>query len=279
MSNLKTSDLIRTTRQLAQGNARNPVNTLTAEKLDNVPEATLTYPFGGMQVGMVVEIGWVQYVVVNVDVTNRILTVLPEIEGTAITHPAGTRVSLRPRYPIRRIIEELNNDLMDLSGQGIYKLRTAEGVSGVVVLPVDAVTVLDVWSTDVVPRRVPGSEFRITDTTLGPVFEADTIIGRAVFGCTLGELPYDTDVDLDTVGLVSTAEDLPPIGAAMRLLIGNEAQRNLIDAQGDTRRAEEVPPGAITGAIRNLAAIRQQRIITEVQRFQQRYGIIKYRAI
>jgi hypothetical protein len=279
MSNLMTSDLIRLTRQLAQGNARSPINILEAEKLDNVPEAQLTYSFQGMQVGMVVEIGWVQYIVVDVNVTDRMLTLLPEVEGTEITHPVGSRVLLRPRYPARRIIDELNNDLMDLSGQGIYKLRTVEGVSGVVTLPEDAVTVLDVWSDDVTPKRLPGSEFRISDTTVGPVLATDSTIGRAVFGCTLGQLPYDSDVDLDTVGLVSTAEDLPPMGAAMRLLIGAEAQRNLIDAQGDTRRAEEVPPGAITGAVRNLAAVRQQRIVTEAQRFQQRYGMMKYRAI
>jgi 3-hydroxyisobutyrate dehydrogenase-like beta-hydroxyacid dehydrogenase len=86
-------------------------------------------------------------------------------------------------------------------------------------------------------------------------------------------------MDLDDVGLVSTAEDLPPLGAAMRLLAGLEAQRNLIDTQGDTRRAGEVPAGSITQALRNLAAIRQQRLTAEAQRFQQRYGIKLHLAV
>jgi hypothetical protein len=279
MSNLKTSDLIRTTRQLAQGNARNPVNTLAVDysALSDVIE--LTYPITGIQPGMVLEIGWVLYNVVDSDHTASTITVLPEIDGTDVDHDAGTRVNLRPRFPVRRIIEEMNADLMDLSGQGIYKLRSVQAVDGVIPLPVDAVVILDVWNDDPSSIRLPGNEYRIADSPTGPVLMGESNIDFAVFGCTLGEFPYDSDVDVDTVGLVSTAEDLPSFGAALRLLIGSEAQRNLTDTQGDTRRSDEVPPGAITGALRNLAAVRQQRIVTEAQRFQQRYGIKKYRAI
>jgi hypothetical protein len=271
VSNLQTSDLIRNTRQLLQGNARSPVNTLDGAKAAISDAMTVNYPIQGVQPGSTIEIGWVEYSVVDVQLATRTFTVVPEIEGTAVDHPDGARVTLRPRYPVRRIIEALNADLMDLSTQGIYKLRVIEATDGEVVVPEDAIAVLDVWNTDA--ERSPAANWRISDTPTGSQLLGPQTLGHVVFGCTFSEFSYTDDVDVTTTGLVSSAEDLPPMGAALRLLAGAEAQRNLIDSQGDTRRATEVPATAITGALRNLAALRQQRVIAEAARFQQRYGI------
>jgi hypothetical protein len=282
MSDLKTSDLIRATRRLVQGNQHGPINTLASNKDDAATAAVMTFPVNGVQVGMAVEIGWVEYVVANVNVTSKTLDLLPEIEGTAIDHLAGARVNMKPRYSSRRIIEELNNDLMDLSAQGIYKLQSVAGVDGVVDPPEGAVVILDVWDEETTSRRHAGVSWRLSDSPSGPVLIGDDSVDvdYMVFGCTLGQLSLTVDQDITTAtGLVSTAEDLPPLGAALRLLAGAEAQRNLLDTQGETRRAGEVPPGALTGALRNLAAIRQSRVTAEAQRFQQRYGVKMHLAI
>lgn len=277
MSNLKTSDLIRSTRQLVQGNARSPVNTLASQKLAASNTAVLTYPISGVQIGSLIEIGWVAYSVVDIDVVAKTLTVLEEVPGTAVDAAAGDRVTIRPRYTIRRIITELNNDLMDLSTHGIYKLRSVAAADGVVTVPVDALVVLDVWDLD--NERNPGVNWRIVDTPTGAELYGARGLDFVVFGCTFGELSYTTDVDLDTVGLVSPAEDLPPLGAAIRLLAGAESQRNLIDTQGETRRAEEVQAGALSGSMRNLVLLRQSRLVAEASRYQQRYGIKMHVAI
>jgi hypothetical protein len=172
---------------------------------------------------------------------------------------------------VRRVIEALNADLMDLTTQGIYKLRVTEALDGEIVVPEDAIVVLDVWNTD--SERSPAVNWRISDTPAGSQQLGPATLGHVVFGCTFSEFSYTADMDVTETGLVSSAEDLPPMGAALRLLVGAEAQRNLVDSQGDTRRAAEVPASAITGALRNLAALRQQRLIAEAARFQQRYGI------
>ncbi|MGH9251751.1 MAG: hypothetical protein ACRD0W_19855, partial [Acidimicrobiales bacterium] len=256
MSDLKTSDLIETTRRHLQGTARNPVNLLDEQKLAATTTITLRYPLTGVQPGAVIEIGWVTYSVVDLDVTTRVLTVLPEVEGSAVDHPVETRVRMRPRHSVRRIIEALNADLMDLSTRGIYKLRSIASVDGVILVPADALVVLDAWSNESEPVHLPASRWKLSDTPSQTVLLGPNDIGYAVFGCTLGQFSYVTDVDVTTTGLVSTAEDLPPLGAAMRLIAGSESQRNLTDTQGDTRRAEEVPAGAVSGALRNLAVMR-----------------------
>lgn len=277
MSDLMTSDLIRMTRQYVQGNARSPVNLLDGAKAAATETITVRYPISGVQTGTTIEIGWVEYAVVDVVLATKSFTVIPEIEGTAVDHADGERVTLRPRYSVRRIIEALNAELMDLSAHGIYKLRPIAATDGEVVVPEDALVLLDVWSNDSDPRQYPASPWTFTDLAGGTtILRGDAILGNVVFGCTLSEFSFTADQDVTDTGLVSSAEDIPPMGAALRLLIGAEAQRNLTDAQGDTRRANEVPATAITGALRNLAAIRQQRVVAEAGRFQQRYGLRQF---
>ena len=276
MSNLMTSDLIRTTRHHCQGNSRQPINTLANAKDDLSNDAVLSYPLTGISIGSTLEIGWVLYQVTDMNAGTKTVTILPEVVGSAVDHAAGERVTLRPRYPARRVIEELNNDLMDLTTQGIYKMRVVEPVAGEVEVPDDAVRILQFRDED--DRAYPSSQRRLSDLPAEP----DTIewhSGYIVFGCTFSEFSYTTDMDVSYTGLVNTVEDLPPLGAAIRLLAGMETQRNLFDTQGDTRRPDEVPPGSMSGSMRNLAAIRQGRINGEHARYLQRYGLKIHTAI
>jgi hypothetical protein len=91
---------------------------------------------------------------------------------------------------------------------------------------------------------------------------------RAPFGSLTA---LDDDVLADT-GLPATAHDLPPLGAAVRLVAGREVKRNFTEAQGEPRRAEEVPPTATLQSSRELLRIRQQRIVAEQSRLLHQYG-------
>jgi hypothetical protein len=88
-------------------------------------------------------------------------------------------------------------------------------------------------------------------------------------------MPTTTLANVSSTGLLPSAQDLPPIGAAIRLMSGREIKRNFTEGQGDTRRASEVPPGAIMQSSRNLQILRQQRIAAEAARLDALYPNFK----
>jgi hypothetical protein len=77
--------------------------------------------------------------------------------------------------------------------------------------------------------------------------------------------------DVLSSGLSASMTDLPPMGAALRLGVGQEVRRNQTQSQGDTRRAEEVPAGAVGASWRGIAALRMQRIQSEASRLSTAY--------
>lgn len=280
-STVMTSDSVRQVREHAQGGNRGQLNVLAEAFTPLQTQIVLTHPISGIQVGQSVEIEWVSYLVTQVDTATRSLGVVSEVPGTAGTHAVGARVFMRPRYTTRRIITELNNDLAELSAQGLVKISAHEAdAEGVVVLPDNIIKILDVWSRepgDVDSRQLPETAYRIVDGPTGVELRGPKGLDFIVAGTTLTPLPTDTDVNIASwTGLQATAVDIPPYGAAMSLLAGTESQRNIINAQGETRRAEEVPPGAVSGAVALLGALRQERIVSEVQRLQRRYGFTRH---
>jgi hypothetical protein len=72
-------------------------------------------------------------------------------------------------------------------------------------------------------------------------------------------------------GLPSTAYDLPPLGAALALMTTTPIRREFLDAQGMHRRAEEVPPGAISASMRDLRMRREMRVAAESARIAAMY--------
>jgi len=72
-------------------------------------------------------------------------------------------------------------------------------------------------------------------------------------------------------GLPATAYDLPPLGAALALMTTAPIRREFLDAQGSHRRAEEVPPGAISASMRDLRMRREMRVAAEAGRIAAMY--------
>jgi hypothetical protein len=74
-----------------------------------------------------------------------------------------------------------------------------------------------------------------------------------------------------TTGLQSTAHDIPVLGAAYRLMMFRELKRSFTEAQGEPRRAAEVPVGSSLTALRGIQAFRQSRIDAERERLNKTY--------
>jgi hypothetical protein len=78
--------------------------------------------------------------------------------------------------------------------------------------------------------------------------------------------------DATTKGLLpSTAVDLPPMGAMLRMVPPREVQRNQPYAQPDGRLATEVPPNAIQTSVNGVRGMYQQRVMEESARLRSLY--------
>jgi hypothetical protein len=97
---------------------------------------------------------------------------------------------------------------------------------------------------------------------------------RVRYAKSLGQFA-DEATTTASIGLPDSAIDLPPLGAAVALMIPREGIRDSFEAQPDTRRPSEVPPGALLGAARQWAAWRAQRIKVEVGNLHQDWPLVK----
>jgi hypothetical protein len=83
-----------------------------------------------------------------------------------------------------------------------------------------------------------------------------------------------SDDPIGDCGLMDSMLDIPSLGAAVSLLRTTESRRAQIAAQGDPRRADEVPPGSNSSAARELAREYQSRIDEERIRLTNLYPLV-----
>lgn len=220
------------------------------------------------------------------------------IEGsTAAVHADGAHVTVNPRFPRHRILAAINAELDDLSSpvNGLYKVASLDvtAASGTHGYDLDD----DFYSEDAIldvsweptgstkgRRYLKRGEFTIgTGLDTGDFASGNAIFFRGISDGYAVRVRYSTpfthittataDVAA-TSGLPATALDILPLGAAIRLLNPLEPARNYIGSQGDTRRAQEVPPGAIDRGVRPLREMRHERIKAEATRLRQRYPMV-----
>jgi hypothetical protein len=85
---------------------------------------------------------------------------------------------------------------------------------------------------------------------------------------------FSTEADtLASVGGTDTLDDLLVLGAQIRMIAPRELKRNFTESQGDTRRAEEVPAGAVINSMGGLMRLRRDRIQAEAARLNRQYPI------
>lgn len=218
-------------------------------------------------------------------------------ETTEAAHSGGARIVVKPRYPRAHILQALNDELAALTApnNGLFKMTTLatditydQGVYGYN-LTADFLEAYEVSWEPVASTKdrtflAPGTfeTRRGLDTT-------DFASGNAIFlppGITHGaavrvrykagfsSIAADTADINTTSGLPTTATDLLPLGASIRLMAPLELARNYVDAQGDSRRSDEVPPGAIDRSVRGLMVLRDQRVRDEAARLRQQFATV-----
>ena len=260
---------------------------------DSETTVNFTHDTPGIVPGAIIEIGTELMYVFSVNATTNDATVRRGFRGTtAASHSAGDLVTINPKFPAQLVLNAINDELADLSSpqNGLYQMKTVEftfnsaqdgyNLTGVTddILSVYQVTYSDLGSEasePVIPTWTLRRDRNTASFASGYalILHDDANSGQAV------RVQYKTgftalaatSTALSTVGLHSSAYDLPTIGAALRLMSTRPVRREFIDEQGSSRRADEVPAGAISASMRDLRALRETRINAEAARLDQQY--------
>lgn len=277
-------------------------NTLAAPYVAASGSLQMTNALGGIVVGSRLSIGQNTFYVAAVSATTSTVTVLGGQEGTTDANAAsGSLVRVNPRFTDFDIVDALTTDLADLSApdNGLFAMTAvdftlASAQDGYALLTLAETKIIDAYElrvTDDDPlvdlrwRQLPKAFWRLdrngqeslpatstavlrllTPSTSGAVGSRLRLLVRTAF-----DAPPTLATDLNTTGLAVSAYDIPPMGAAMRLISTREVKRNFTETQGDTRRAGEVNAGAVAQSMRPLAVMRQARIQSEAARLSAKY--------
>jgi hypothetical protein len=205
---------------------------------------------------------------------------------TAATHADGALVTVNPRFSNWNVFNALNADLADLSANGLFQVATLTVTYSAAVQGYNLTSVTDLLEILQVKYDEPGPaklwpeiksyKLRRTSDT------GDFASGNALVVYEAGNPGADIRVTyakpftafstmastISSTGLPSTAYDIPPYGAAIRLQSAREGQRNFNESQPATRRADEIGLGAQTFPPIGLDRIRRDRIRLETSRLR-----------
>lgn len=281
--------ITRANRQLLSGVVEQR-NKLASNIDASVTTVTCTYDLAGLREGQVFEIDSELFYIWATDSASKSLTVERGFNGTtAASHTAGALVTVNPRFPRNQMLEALNDELADLSSpiNGLFQIKTVNidynGSDPMIDLTGTA-NIQEIYSVavryltdDYIPirrwrlmRNVPTDDFA---TGVALRMDQTVLAGRLriVYKAPFSSLSSESD-NLQTVaGLPAEAEDILALGVQIRLMSPREIKRNFTESQGDTRRADEVPGGAIGNSFTNLLRLRRDRITAEAQRLARQY--------
>lgn len=247
---------------------------------------TLQRDLRNVQPGTLLSVGLeTMYVWTVTDPTSRVLEVRRGHGGsTAATHASGDLVRIAPDHPDAAIVRALNHELDALTGAGLYAVKTLDLTTSSASartydLAADVQRVLDV-RVDVASTGNEWPEVKswtwlpnmpTTEFTSGAALRLDSAVPsgrpmRVFYAAPFTHLATLADDVLAVSGLPGSAHDIPPIGAAWRLVAPTEVERNQTTRQGDSRRAQEVQAGAKLRAPLGLQQVRSVRVAEEKAR-------------
>lgn len=260
-----------------------PRNRLAADINDSVTALTFMQDLGQMQDNSRLSIGLEDIYVWTVDETAKTAEVDRGVDGsTATPHTTGDIVRVNPRFSDAQIVRAMNDELGHLYNRGLYRVAVDEvlwagGTSGYE---------LDAAADEVYQVQWQGWDIGEWNLLDGWEFERNQDFASTKSLTLLDDPGRDLrvtykagftsvetlDQDLEDVsGLPATAVDVLAMGVALALGSGRELSRNYHESQGNTRRAEEVPPGAEIGGLRPIMARYEDRLAAEKTRLAQRY--------
>ena len=281
----------RVNRQLLGGTVEEQ-NKLATSISSSDTSFALSYDLAGLRTGTVFEIDSEMIYIWEAVSGSKTLTVQRGYAGTtAATHSAGAIIKLNPRFPKSQMIDALNQDIDDLASplNGLFRVVTLTipyngsdrqinltGATSVI----DLVDVRLRFLSDDYPyvsrarlqRDLPTSDFASGYAIVldEPVMSGDL---RVRYKAPFARVASPSDNIQSVAGVPESMEDILELGIMSRMLSTREVKRNFIESQGDTRRSEEVPPGAMRDSFGNILRLRRDRIIAEAAKLARQYPL------
>lgn len=243
---------------------------------------TLTYDLSGFREGTVFEIGSeLMYVWEAVSGTKTLVVERGYAGTTPASHSSGAIAVLNPRFPKAQMLDALNQDIDDLSSpsNGLFRVVatnvTYNGSDRQIDLTgatniIDLIDVRVRYLSDDYPfirgvrlqRDLPTSDFA---SGFAIVFDQDCVAGslRVRYKAPFTRASSISSNLQSACFVPESMEDILEMGVMIRLLASREVKRNFTEAQGDTRRATEVPSGGMRDSMTNILRLRRDRILAE----------------
>lgn len=286
---MQVYELIEETRRLIFTGVREERNKLASIISSSTTSILVSYPLSQITRGAKLSIDLEDIYVWDASG----LTISPVDRGQwgslPATHASGAVVHVNPKFSNWEIFNALNDEVNSLSApaNGLFRVATTELVynpviSGYEYSSTDLLSVLEVRygvpgpSREYLISRDWESSTDLSDEFTGgsAIFVRDAIVGQPVL--VKGKFAFTPLIasmfgEVSDTGIPSSAWDIISLGAAWRLTSSTEITRNFTTSQGDTRRAQEVPPGSQLGGSRELGRLRDIRIREEASRLTAKY--------
>ena len=283
--------LDRVNRQLLSGTVEERNKLATTVDSDDT-SFVMSYDLGGLRAGTVFEIDSELVYVWEATSGTKTVTVERGYMGTtAAAHTAGAIVTLNPRFPKAQMLEALNQDIDDLSSplNGLFRIVSVDldyngsdrqiditGAASVLDLIDVRLRYLDsdypVIRMTRLQRDLPTSDF---PSGYAIVFDESVMAGslRVRYKAPFTRVSSVSDSIQSVANVPVTMEDILELGVMSRMLSMREVKRNFIESQGDTRRSDEVPAGAMRDSFSNILRLRRDRIIAEAAKLARQYPL------
>lgn len=289
------NDLIDATLDWVLGGQDENVNVLASSPTSSDTALTFSYDLDGIVPGSMIGIDLEVMRVVDINSTSKTATVIRGQRGsTAASHAAGAVVQVSPRFSRWSVFRAINDDLDSLSGFGLFQMKTVEFTFNPSIMGYNLAGVTDIDQIYSVRYEVPGvqkewpllrqSDFRFERDSATADFASGFSLTlyrqgyagkkvRVAYKAPFTRMTAGTDNVQTIAGLPASANDLPPLGASIRLISGHEAGRVGYERQPDVRRQAEVPVGSNISAAQGWMRLRQSRIDDELRRLSRRYPV------
>lgn len=285
------ADLINETKGYLLSGVRDRQNSLAGSHDASQTEFTFTYDLNFAQ-GDVLSVDLELLYVWSTNTTAKTAEVQRGYGGsTAATHADLTVAVVSPTFSDFRVFNALNAEISALSSpsNGLFQMNTVSLTFNTATVGYDLTGVSDVidiykvYYDEVGPDKlwpeIKDWHFRrnASTTDFASGFQIVTTEGepgndvRVLYKAPFTALTAVSDDVQSVSGLPATANDIPPLGVAHRLATSTEIQRNLVNSQGDTRRAAEVPQGALARSTVGLLDVYRRRVNEERARLNAAY--------
>jgi hypothetical protein len=291
---VNTGDLISETRRHLDSGSRPEINRLSGAAAAADTTVTLEFAMGGITQGSVLAL---ELELVYVwSVAGQVATVQRGWLGsTAATHADDTVVWVNPRWSDFSIYRALMEEIRSYSSPvvGLYQMKTVDLTYNSARTGYDLTGVTDL--IDVYELRWKGyttgewpriARWSLTRDMATSEFASGTALllydgagpGRTIrvrykapYGTLSATYATDASDTTSSAGLHTEAHDIPPLGAAARLVAPRDVKRSFTEAQPESRAAADVPPGTSSRAAGALLGLRNQRLREESARLHAKY--------